>query len=225
MIAFLFSVLLLPIFSRMIKLRQGITDMVKLSFSILFTISSIVAVGSFFYSHEIMTLLYPIHTLESPADYALRIGQSAIIYSVLMFGLVAMATNYVFGTLLTANGNLKHLNMFAAAGVVISIVLNLTLVPRMQATGSAFASVSAHSVICIAQVALGVIIFKLKMNWRYILTIVFFTAGIFMMGYSSRLLGDHWVLNLAVMVTGSFLLSMILRLINLKHFVQIIRTE
>ena len=141
-----------------------------------------------------------------------------------MFGLIAMASNYVFGTLLTANGNLRQLNIVAAAGVVISLVLNFTLVPRIQATGSAFASVSAHSVICIAQVIMAVIIFKLKMNWNYVSALAVFAGGIFAIGYLSLSLSQNWILNLAVMVSGSFVLSVVLRLLNIKQFIQIIRT-
>lgn len=225
MIAFLFSILLLPIFSRMIKLGESITDMVKLSFSLLFTISSIVAVGSFFYSTEIMTLLYPIHPSETSTAYAHRIDQSAFIYSVLMFGLIAMASNYVFGTLLTANGSLKQLNLVAASGVVISLGLNFILVPRIQATGSAFASMSAHSFICIIQVILAVVIFKLRMNWKYILALSGFTAGIFTIGYFSLFATQNWIINLILMAAGSFLLSVALRLLNIRQFIQILRSE
>jgi len=224
MIAFLFAVLLLPIFSKMIKLEQSINALMKLSFSLLFTISSIVAVGSFFYSKEIMTLLYPIYNLETITDYALRIDQSAFIYSVLMFGLIAMATNYVFGTLLTANGNLRQLNIVAAVGVAISIGVNLTLVPRLQATGSAFASLSAHLIICIVQVILAIIIFKLKLNVKYILVLISFFIGILVLGYFSKDFTQNWIVNLTVLVSASFILSLVLRLLNMKQFIQIIKT-
>jgi len=209
----------------MIKLGQSVTAMIRLSFSLLFTISSIVAVGSFFYSEEIMKLLYPIHGLESAEEYVMRIDQSAFIYSVLMFGLIAMASNYVFGTLLTANGNLKQLNLAAAAGVVISIGLNFILVSRIQATGSAFASMSAHSFICIVQVVLAAVIFKLKMNWRYLGALAFFTGGLFLFGYLSQQASKNWILNLGLMVAISFLLSLVLRLLNVKEFIRILRSE
>ena len=225
MIAFLFSVLLLPIFSRMIKLGQSVTAIAKLSFSLLFTISALVAVGSFFYSSEIMTLLYPIHELERAADYAARIDQSALIYRVLMFGLIAMATNYVFGTLLTANGNLKQLNIVAAIGLLISIIINFSLVPRIQATGSAFASLSANGFICIVQLVLAAVIFRLRMNWRYLSAIAAFTTGLFVMGYFSKFLSGQWILNLGIMVSAAFLLSFVLRLLNIREFIRILRTE
>ncbi|MCD4729973.1 MAG: oligosaccharide flippase family protein, partial [Bacteroidales bacterium] len=91
MIAFLFAVLLLPLFSRMIKLKQSVEDLVKLSFSILFTVSVIVAIGSFFYSHEMMLWLYPKHPDELISAYNLRIGESAFILGLLMFGFVAIS--------------------------------------------------------------------------------------------------------------------------------------
>jgi hypothetical protein len=41
---------------------------------------------------------------------------------------------------LTANGNLKHLNIIAAMCVVINLSINLLLIPHIMATGSAIAS-------------------------------------------------------------------------------------
>src|SRR5207253_2207137 len=47
MIAFLFAGLLLPIFARMIKLRQSVEEMVRLSFSLLIVPAIIIATVSF----------------------------------------------------------------------------------------------------------------------------------------------------------------------------------
>lgn len=225
MIAFLFSVLLLPLFARMIKMQQSVSALIKLSFSLLFTTSSIIAVSSFFYSREIMTLLYPIHEMESLAVYTGRIEQSAFIYRVIMFGLVAMATNYVFGTLLTANGNMKFLNIAASIGVLISVGVNLTLVPKLQASGSAFAGLGAHSVICIMQVIMSVIVFKMKADWKFIMALILFTGGVLAMGAYSRNVTDNWILNLGFLVAGAFVLSLALRLLNIKEFIRILRSE
>lgn len=225
MIAFLFSVLLLPLFSKMIKLQQDVIALIKLSFSLLFTTSAIIAVSSFFYSREIMVLLYPIHALEGLPAYNLRIDQSAFIYRVIMFGLVAMATNYVFGTLLTANGNMKFLNIAAGIGVLISVGINLTLVPGMQASGSAFAGLSAHSVICVMQVIMAVLVFKIKANWKFIIALILFTGGLLVMGYYSTSLTSNWMANLSMLIAAAFILSLVLRLLNIKEFIRILRSE
>lgn len=225
MIAFLFSVLLLPLFARMIKHKQDVIPLIKLSFSILFTISAIVAISSYFYSTEIMKLLYPIHSSESALAYSQRVDQSSVIYSIIMFGLIAMATNYVFGTLLTANGNLRFLNLAAGIGVILSVGINLILVPRMQATGSAFASLTAHVVICIMQVILAISVFKMKMNIRYVLAVIGFVVGICLIGIYSREFTASWITNLSIMISLSFILSLVLRLLNIKQFIQIIKAE
>lgn len=122
MISFLFAVLLIPIFSRMVKQKEPVEQMLKLSYTLIITVAIIVAVISFFYSTEMMTLLYD-------AD----IGQSAPVFQLLILGFVAISTIHIFGTLLTANGNLKELNIIAAISLIINVVINLILIPRMLA--------------------------------------------------------------------------------------------
>jgi O-antigen/teichoic acid export membrane protein len=225
MIAYLFAVLLLPIFSRMIKLKQNIESLVKLSFSLLITTSVIVAVSSNFYSHDVMEWLYSQHQMETMADFTARIDQASEIFSLLMFGFVAMSIVYVFSTLLTANGSLKELNIIASAGVIISLVLNFILVPKIQATGSAYASLSAQFATSIAQLIAAIYIFKFKRNYRYILVLFTFIGFTIMAGYFSKLLAYDWRINLIIMASASFFFAIILRLINVKGFIGILRSE
>jgi len=225
MIAFLFSVLLLPIFARMIKLKQSVEDLVKLSFSILFATSVIAAIASYFYSIEIMEWLYPKHMDETTSLYLVRLQQSSLIFSLLMFGFIAMSTVYVFGTLLTANGSLKQLNLVAGGGVIISVVINFILIPKMQAVGSAYASLSAQFLTSVAQVILAVYIFKFRINYKYLAVLVVFVAIVVFAGYFSRHLEFDWKINLVLMVGVSFLFAMLLRLISIKGFIQILKSE
>jgi len=225
MIAYLFAVLLLPIFSRLIKLRQSIEDLVKLSFSLLFTLSVIVALGSYFYSTDFMTWLYPQHISETTLDYTIRIGQSAAVFSLLMFGFIAISTTYVFGSLLTANGSLKVLNIIAGTGVLISIFLNLSFVPRLMAIGSAYASLSSQFITAIAQVIMACYIFKFRINSRFLVALSFFVVGVLLIIYFSKMLPFDWKINLLISVSISFLLAVLLKLINLKEFISIIKNE
>ncbi len=214
MIAYLFSVLLLPLFSRMIKNRESVVQVVKLAATLLIIISSIVAFASHFYSYELMDLLYIAHVEESSE-----------VFRLLMFGFIAISTTYVFGTLLTANGNLKMLNIVAGSGMVINLVLNLVLVPRFYAVGSAYASLMAQFITAIVQVILVQRIFKYKVNVRFISTIFIFIAGLWVISYFSRMLFDNWMYNIVVMMAASMLLSMALGLLNIKGFVEILRSK
>ncbi len=225
MIAFLFAVLLLPLFSRMIKLGESVENLVKLSFSLLFTVSVITAAATWFYSRDIMTWLYPRHDTEIIGEYLVRMEESAHIFRILMFCFVAISSTYVFGTLLTANGSLKQLNIVASSGVVISLTLNLILVPRLEALGSAWASLSSQGITAVVQVILAILIFRFKRNYRYVTTLLLFVGAVFITGDLSLRFGFDWRINLLLMTGISAVFSMILGLLNIPQFIKIIRSE
>lgn len=175
MIAFLFAGLLMPIFSKMIKLKEPIGEMMKLSFTLIFTFAIIVVAGSVFYAHEIMTLLY--HA---------RIDEATPVFRFLMIGFIGTSVTYIFGTLLTANGNLKQMNIIAAFSVLINISLNLILVPPLLALGSAIASFTTMVFTAVAQVALTQRIFRFKVNVKFLITLCTFAAIVFLLNFISR---------------------------------------
>jgi O-antigen/teichoic acid export membrane protein len=225
MIAFLFAVLLLPIFSRMIKLKESVDNLVKLSFSMLFSISVITAISASFYGDQLIAWLYPMHVDELVTAYDKRLTEASLIFRVLMFGFIAISATYVFGTLLTANGNLKQLNIVASVGVMISLALNLILVPKFQAIGSAFASLSAQSVTALAQVVLVILLFRLRTNYRFVIELILFMAGVALMGYLSQMTGLTWKLNLLIFIVASVMLAVFLEMLDIRTFIKIIRSE
>jgi len=81
---------------------------------------------------------------------------SASILRLLMVSFLGIATTYIFGTLLTANGSISQLNQMAAAGMILNIGLNLLLIPQMQALGSAWASLITQPLTALAQTLLAV---------------------------------------------------------------------
>ena len=72
--------------------------------------------------------------------------------------------NYLFGTLLTANGSMKELNITAAIGIVINVTVNLLLIPRMQACGSAVASFCTQFTVSVLQFLLALWILKIPFS-------------------------------------------------------------
>ncbi|MCK5765476.1 MAG: oligosaccharide flippase family protein [Bacteroidales bacterium] len=211
-IAFLFAVLLLPIFSNMIKNDKPVVHIVKLAFSLLFTISVTASISSFFYSHEIMSLLYPGENIESTR-----------IFSILMFGFIAVSGIYVFGTLLTANGSLKQLNIIAGSAIVLNLIINIILIPKMHALGSAYASLSAQSISVILQAIIVQRIFRFKLNFPYLGSLLIFALAMAVAAHFSKQLPFDWYINLILLLAVAFVLSSILRLFSIKSFISIIR--
>lgn len=144
MIAYLFSVILLPLFSKMLKQQENVVPVVRTSFSLLFLYSVSAVVILYVYREPLIQFFYP-ETMES----------SVAVFRLILFGLIPISMNYLFGTLLTANGSMKVLNITAAMGIVINVVVNLVLIPRMQACGSAVASFCTQFTVSVLQFVLA----------------------------------------------------------------------
>jgi len=224
MIAYLFAVLLLPLYANMIKNNQPVHNLVKLSYTLLFMLAIVVAVSALFYAEPIMRLLYPPHEFETLAGYELRMAQSAKVFSLLMCGFIPISTTYVFGSLLTANGNLKQLNIIAASGMLLNIILNLVLIPRFFAMGSAITSLTTQSITAIMQVILVQYIFRFKIDYRFLIRLFLFATGSVLLAWLSVLSGLQWLKSLGLMIICILLYSAVLRLMNVKSFINILKS-
>lgn len=140
MLGYLFATLLLPLFSRMLKQGQAVNALVDNAFRIVLTGSFALAVGCSFWSETVISTLYD-HDIEAAAP----------LFKLLMWSFVFMMTSYVWGTLLTAHGNMRSMNAVAAVAVVLNIALNAWLIPYHGAYGSAAASLATQVLVAFAQ--------------------------------------------------------------------------
>ncbi|HSH20846.1 MAG TPA: oligosaccharide flippase family protein [Draconibacterium sp.] len=205
--------LLLPIFAKMIKQGEELAPMIKLSFTFLYVTAIIVAVSSVSYNFEIMDVLYHSNT-----------EHSSEILGILMTGFIGIATTYVFGTLLTANGSMKQLNIMAFIGMAINVSLNLILIPRYQAFGSAYASLFTQIVTASAQVILAIIVFKLKPNYLFIAKLLLFAAVTIGLAFISKQFGN-WFFGYLFLIGTSALLSFMLGLFHIKELFKLLPTK
>jgi O-antigen/teichoic acid export membrane protein len=222
MIAYLFAVLLLPIFARMIKNSQPVNDLVKLSFTILVTASVIVGVSAMFYSEEIMRLLYQIHPNETIEAYSYRIYESARVFGILMMCFIAISSNYIFGTLLTANGNLKLLNIVAFSGMLLNIILNLILIPYYKAYGAAFTSLITQAMVAIVQIWLVIRIFKFENISGFVLKFSGFVAAVILLNMFVLNTGLKWHYNFLLVLLGCFVVAVSINLLQIKKIFRLL---
>lgn len=223
--AWLFAVLLLPIYSRMIKMKQELNKMVRFPYALLITSGIIIVTGSFFYRTEIMEWLYPKGELESAAAYAEKLSQSANVYGILMFGFLGSTTMYIFSTLLTANGNLKQLNLIALGGIVVNFSLNILLIPRLQASGAAYASLLTQFFTAGSYLILAQYFFRFKIDYRFIFTLLLFIFLVIGFNFISRELSFHWLVSFSIMLLVSLLSAFALRLINILEIVRLLKEK
>lgn len=209
----LFAGLLLPMFARMIKKRDDLVQLVQLAYLLIIVPAILVGVAANFYGYEIMELLYQEH-----------IEQSAPILGILMAGFIGIATTYIFGTLLTANGNLKQLNGMAFGGMLINIVLNLVLIQQMQALGAAYAALTTQILTAAAQVGIATYLFKLKINYLLIFKLTGFVLFSILAG-KLTLFVDHWIFGFWLLIAAGFACAFITRLISLKTLYLILKND
>jgi O-antigen/teichoic acid export membrane protein len=221
--AWLTAVLLLPIYARMIKMHQDLAKMVKLPYALLITSAIIIVTGSFFYRTEIMQLLYPRGELESATDFADKLSQSSRVYGILMFGFLGTTTMYVFSTLLTANGNLKQLNLIALAGIALNFLINILLVPRLKAEGAAIASLSTQLFTAGSYMLMAQYYFRFKVDVRFISTLILFVLLVVGFNLISKHLSFHWLTSFSIMLGASLLSAFALRLINIPEMYRLVK--
>lgn len=191
----LFAIMLLPMFTATIKNKPELNNLIKTSFNVIVAMAGIVLVLCVFFNHEIMQMMYNPEEAETHAAYYIRINQYAKVFPLLMGSFFCLSTTYVFGTLLTANGSLKQLNIVAASGVVINILLNLIIIPRFQAFGAACTSLFVQTFTALLQYLLAKRILHFNMGRRYWFHIFLFAGTIILVTFLIKQLNINWIIG------------------------------
>ena len=207
----LFAGLLLPMFAYMIKDKKKLDKLVKLSFTLLFIPAIVLALLCFAYSSEIMNGLYGENTAASSG-----------VLPVLMFCFVAIASTYIFGTLLTANGNLKQLNILAICGMSLNLILNIILIPTFKAFGSAIASLITQFLMVLIQVFLAKKIFNFYVNYRFVVAILGYVLLLVGAIYLMQKNDIQLVSGAVVFVSFAVVLGIVLRVIKPKEMISLL---
>lgn len=147
MLAYLFSTMLLPIFSSMVKRKEDPSFLGNRNAAVLLSGSAGLAALCMCDADLIMKTLY------------VKAEESWIhTFVLLMFSFIPIASTYVFGTLLTARGDLKSLNLISLAGLAMNFTLNYFLIPKQFAAGAALATLITQ--ICVAVALILVNVYK-----------------------------------------------------------------
>lgn len=210
MVSYLFSVILLPLFSKLLKQKENVVPVVRTSFSLLFLFSVSAVVILYVYREPVIQWLYKEHVEESVA-----------VFGLIIFGLIPISMNYLFGTLLTANGSMKKLNITAAIGILINVAVNLLLIPRMQACGSAVASFCTQFTVALLQFFLALRIIGIpftSLPWLRCLIFTVIMVPVAVLAYNTwsiNALGSILLLALIALVVG-----LAIGLINVKDYLK-----
>lgn len=168
MFGMIFANLLFPIFSKMIKAKESIDQLLKMSGKLLVWSSIALAIFCFWNSKTILSWIYT-------AD----INESNLPFQLLMFTYIGISMTFIYGTLLTAKGNLKQLNILSGIGIALNVALNFFLIPTYGATGAAIATLITQLLVAIAQAFLVYKDFQLSVSGRHLILLVLFSSSVY----------------------------------------------
>ncbi len=214
-IGFLFASLLFPMFARLLGTQKPVGSLVRLSLKVLWAMVIPLVVIIWAYRTPIMSALY----LDGNA-------YSGQILGYLILSLLPATGAYIYGTLLGAGGALRAMNIIAAGGVALNLVLNFILIPRYQALGAAIATCITQYLVFLAQLLAGMRYFGLSVVPGLLIRLGLFLLLV----YGTTAVLQHWETNdwLITMVT-SLLISggwaILLRLLSWKDLWRLLREK
>jgi len=136
--------------------------------------------------------------------YGPEFAASADVLPILMLAFVLICYGTLAGYLAPLLNLLWRLALYAAIGAVLNIAMNVVLIPRYGALGSAWATVATEGVTMLLMLGTAVVALRLRLSpWRIVATIVVAAAMTGVMELTSPLgLVPAGVIGLIVYVAG-----------------------
>lgn len=210
-LGYLFAVLLLPIFSGMFERRENVRDLVKLSFSLIFVATTALALAGVFSAGGLMNALYTEHgDLASP------------VFGLLIISSIAFGSTYVFGTLLTARGDLRTLNQIAVGGFLLNIILNLILIPRYGAVGAATATLATQFLTAALQLYFSLRLMEISFSQSFWIRLAAFSIVSGGLTWTIHYLNYNWLAIMMINIFVVLLISLLFRLLDLRAAIELI---
>ncbi|MEO6831513.1 MAG: oligosaccharide flippase family protein, partial [Chitinophagaceae bacterium] len=211
MFAILFAGILLPLFGKMLSEKKSVDAIVRLSTNLLFPLAVLGAVVAWTCGTGIMHLLYPTAGVYD--------GQ---VFAWVMSCLPAYSLMYIYSTLLTANGELKTLNILAGSAVVINIGLNIFVIPRYGALGAAVVAMVTQWSIALATVIIASKENHLPKQPKWIFSLVSFLVILSMVGFGAQqYFQNKWQPVFGILVLSAAILIPVFKFIQPRELRQL----
>ncbi len=220
MISYLFAGLLLPIFSKMLSNKTPVGTLVSLSGRILFSVTWSFCLLGFLVPGEFLSVIY-----DNPTEESIQT------FRWLMPGCFAFSMQYIYGTLLTADGRLKTLNAIMISMSLLNILLNLIWIPFEGPVASAKVNAISHMTILITQVVLVGKYYSINLFHLFRETIIFAIATsllgilLFILNTIPSINEISILHKVALYTMLCLLLALIAKMISYKGILQLLRAN
>ena len=207
MFGMIFAGLLYPMFSRLLKeSKKEVVDLLKTAGNLLIGGAIVLVIISTFNARWLLSLLYD--NVQTTAVFS---------FCFLIICFIPISMNFIFGTLLTASGRLKTLNIISLFGVLINFTSNALLIPSIGAKGAAISALITQCFVAGIQFYYAYQSIQLNITPKALLNYIYLVAILLLSGFFSMYFGlDHGIAALMQLLLGGLLLF-IFSFINLKN--------
>ncbi|MGB0862078.1 MAG: polysaccharide biosynthesis C-terminal domain-containing protein, partial [Saprospiraceae bacterium] len=182
-------------------------------FQFLYAMLIVASVNIMFFSEPIMVTLY-----DEGNAYS---GQ---ILALLIISFIGTGSSYIFGSLLTANENLKELNIFYFTTMVLNIIFNFIFISQYKALGAAGVTLFTQFFVLFGLIFLTVRNFEISFNIRLIIRVILFTISVIISSYFVlNWITLDWITQLGLATGIGIILSFLFKLIDIKGIIQIMK--
>ncbi len=203
--------LLLPLFGKMIAQKEAFQSILRLSVNLLLPASWGLVLITLFWGEQIFTGLYKeVTTQDTP------------ILQWLMLCLPMYAINYIYSTLLTANGSIKILVRISLVAVVLNVGLNLYGIYTSGADAAIFTARNAFITLLftsICNIWFGRKIMQLRFDPKWIARLLAFAGLSFAAAYGITQVASGWSMWLQITATAglSLMIYLLCGIISFKE--------
>jgi len=136
----LLSTQLLPLFAKRMANQESSDDLLKWSTRGILALGILGASLAWIAGEEVLTRLYPGLYVS-----AAELHNASVVFGLLMSSFLPMALVHVYGTYVTAAGELKWLSGLSAAGLLLNLALNWYYIPLVGAAGAALSCLATQA--------------------------------------------------------------------------------
>lgn len=211
MVGFIFSTILLPTFAKMLKEKYNFIPLLNTASQALFIPALCLCLWAHQYDFELMDLLYK--------D---EIAIKSAVFGNLIFTFIPICVVYVFGSLLTANADIKALNTISGFGVLLNIAMNFYFIPQFGVSGAVWTTLVTQSMVALLHLILAVWVFKLPVRFSFVLRYLLLVGGtVWLFQFSVE--GFSWWLDALSKLLLVLSFALLLRIVEVKQLLVLLK--
>jgi len=143
---------------------------------------------------------------------------SSEIFPYLIITLIPLGASYVFGTLITAEGDMKFLNKIAVLAILVNVAMNGVLIGEYGILGAAVATLVTQTLVSLIQWRCAAVKFKISYELAHLRKVTVFVVGLVMSSFLVKYIDTDWKVESLVLLTVGVILTLSLRLIKKADF-------